>query len=550
MKIYNTISRLLCLPLLSRQAAALPTNASLPNLPQPQAGLMAHSAIDGMNTDGYAVRAYTWRDSSGLARSVSLVHSDRKDPAGFYGGYMRNYNYTVGGVSRNCTSSDPDHPGFGFLVNHYIDNGSYPSESSRFHPSTSESTYLNGRHHSIHEYTYNYALGDQPMAATIQWLFKSGHDHPIIAITQDASAAAPNKLMADFRSPYGDFEFDGGNDSIVAGVGWGDHYKFITGNQSTLTMASGWHYDVPNTVPYVQLFTLKPDAEMGLIQTQTYLQHDLGGYDGYHFWNKSAPNGPMPPAESWPFQLNQYSLPYTNTSKRIALGSNYGALGQESYPSYGEDRMLSGVMQSFSVHMALGTHSAGSVAQQVAAVEAVQQATLVAGPGVEVRTAMPAGIGRSDINPLGGPSGYNPAYATWELIAAANVTQMNLSLLTDNSTLHNPTFVVHNWPSARPPKAVVNDGAPLVADSLQGYLASVDVARQTLWLTIGADVSAQKPLVLAISAPEPDVGHKGAHWSKVAVGLSASGAVIGAAGGIYAAVHAIQKIRQPRILGT
>ncbi|RYF49365.1 MAG: hypothetical protein EOO38_08085 [Cytophagaceae bacterium] len=125
MKISNTLSGLLSLPFLARSAVALPTNATLPGLPQSQAGLMAHSAIDVMNTDGYAVRAYTWSDSSGLARSVSLVHSDRKDPAGFYGGYMRNYNYTVGGVRRNCTSSDPDHPGFGFLVNHYIDNGTY-----------------------------------------------------------------------------------------------------------------------------------------------------------------------------------------------------------------------------------------------------------------------------------------------------------------------------------------------------------------------------------------------------------------------------------------
>ena len=109
-----------------------------------------------------------------------------------------------------------------------------------------------------------------------------------------------------------------------------------------------------------------PDAEMGLVQTQTYLQHDAGGYQFYPNWGKSDADGPMPEDFNWTYQLNQYELPSTTRSKRMAWGSNFGAVGQTSYLAYGDDKNLVGYpYQSYSLFVVLDKHSLSPVAGQV-----------------------------------------------------------------------------------------------------------------------------------------------------------------------------------------
>ncbi len=178
-------------------------------------------------------------------------------------------------------------------------------------------------------------------------------------------------------------------------MGWGDRYKFRSLN-SPVTMASGWDYSQPNTIPYVIEWANSPDAEMGLVQTQTYLQHDAGGYWFYDRWGTTDANGPMPEDYNWTYQLNQYELPSTTRSKRMAWGSNFGAVGQTSYLAYGDDKNLVGYpYQSYSVFVVLDKHSLGPVAQQVAEIETVQRTALSASVGTVVASG-PAGIGRSD----------------------------------------------------------------------------------------------------------------------------------------------------------
>jgi len=95
-------------------------------------------------------------------------------------------------------------------------------------------------------------------------------------------------------------------------------------------MASPWTYTAANTVPYVVMWAAAADAEMGLVQTQTFDQHVAGGdYGGGMIadcqGHTSATKGAqcssgqtMPTDWLWPYQLNQYELPYVSTSKRLA----------------------------------------------------------------------------------------------------------------------------------------------------------------------------------------------------------------------------------------
>jgi hypothetical protein len=305
-------------------------------------------------------------------------------------------------------------------------------------------------------------------------------------------------INADTRAPYGDLQWDGGLNSPVAGVGWGDRYKFRS-LASPVTMASGWDYSQPNTVPYVVEYTVSPDAEMGLVQTQTYLQHDAGGYWFYPKWGTSDADGPMPEDYNWTYQLNQYELPFTTTSKRMAWGSNFGAVGRTAYPAYGDDKTLSGYpYQSYSVFVVLDKHSRGPVAGQVGQVEAVQGTALSATAG-SVVTSGPAGIGRPDTAAYA-PAGYNQIYSTWNVRAdAAGAAAFTLNAA--QGALANPIVVIHNYQAALAPATISVNGISRAADV--GYFASLDAASNQLWLTLRGQFSGPTQISLTASGEPP-----------------------------------------------
>src|SRR5690606_13295608 len=155
----------------------------------------------------------------------------------------------------------------------------------------------------------------------------------------------------------------------------------------------------------------------------------------------SDPDGPMPPDYNWTYQLNQYELPFTNTSKRMAWGSNFGAVGQTSYPAYGDDKTLSGYPYlSYSVFIVLDKHSLDPVNSQVVQIERVQKTILTASTGTVV-TSGPAGIGRSDTVTYA-PAGYDHVYSTWN-IRANNNNQATFTLNPTQGALINPIVVIH-----------------------------------------------------------------------------------------------------------
>ncbi len=237
-------------------------------------------------------------------------------------------------------------------------------------------------------------------------------------------------------------------------------------------------------------WTNSPDAEMGLVQTQTYLQHDAGGYWFYPNWGSSDANGPMPEDYNWPYQLNQYELPFVTTSKRMAWGANFGAVGQTTYLAYGDNKNLAGYpYQSYSVFVVLDKHSRSRVASQVTEIETVQKTILSASVG-SVVTSGPAGVGRAD-SVAYAPAGYNHIYSTWN-VRANDRNGATFALNVTQGSLTNPVVVVHNYSAAAAPATILINGATKTADV--DYFASLDDANNQLWLTLKGAFSATTPI--------------------------------------------------------
>jgi hypothetical protein len=211
----------------------------------------------------------------------------------------------------------------------------------------------------------------------------------------------------------------------------------------------------------------------------------------------------MPRDYNWPYQLNQYEIPHQNpvTSKRLAWGSNFGAVGQTSYPALGDASSRSGYpFQSYSVFIAMGKQSTATVAAQVREIETVQRTTLVARAGTVVK-AGPAGIARTD-NVAYRPAGYNHIYSTWELLAdTQNTVDFDMNIAA--GTLRNPIFVIRNYTAATPPEQITVNG--VVKRSGVDFFPSVDAASKRLWLTFKGALSGTTSIRIGSTPPTPVV---------------------------------------------
>lgn len=303
--------------------------------------------------NSYNCDVYRWVDSAGKQRTAALSRNNTADPGDSRGGVLYQYRFTPTGTTteRVITGTGAhSYNGFGYVVNHYSDTAFVSTGTTGTYAKV-----FTGRHHAIHQFKLTYPLNGVAIVATIHWYFATGQDNPIYAITFDTSAAGPGGLSfeADSRAPYGDMQFGGdGSNPNVSGVAWGDKYKFTT-TSATLTPQSTWDYTQPNTVPYTQMWITSPDAEMGAVQTQTWLQHNTGGSWFHTNWGHTSANRVgtdfgawmMPVNWQWPYQLNQYEM-MDNTSptgsKRCAWGLPYGAVGRTSYSGYGYENTYSG----------------------------------------------------------------------------------------------------------------------------------------------------------------------------------------------------------------
>jgi hypothetical protein len=298
-------------------------------------------------------------------------------------------------------------------------------------------------------------------------------------------------VRADSRAPYGDLGWDADTNGDIEGLAWGDKYKFTTTGAGPVRPQSTWDYSQPNTIPHVVEWSKGVDAEMGLVQTQPWDQTVSGGdYGGgvlaSDCWGKtSSAHGPacvgnagwtMPSDYLWPYQMNNWELPFTTSSHRIAWGATYGAVGQTSYDSFG--KKLSGYpYTSYSMLVVLGQHSDGEVLAQVGEMEHAATASMTASKGY-VATNGAGGVGRTDAVTFT-PAGYSPVYGTWDVDPENNAATVTL---TSAAGLSRPILRLRNYMAATAPAHVQLDGKELVADV--DYFATVDTTGEVLWITI------------------------------------------------------------------
>ncbi|QRN99923.1 hypothetical protein JRI60_13260 [Archangium violaceum] len=436
----------------------------------------------------YDSDVYRWLDSGRQQRTAVLTRNDSRDPGGSYGGMLRQFRFRVGTQERVSTGTGASGlwNGWGYVVSHYGNTVAYSANI----PGNHRRVFV-GRHHAVHEFSWSIPISGIPVKVTVHWFFSTGRDHPVYAVTFDTSAAGPGGLPtnADSRTPYGDIAWDGdGTNAWVDGVKWGDKYRFFSRDEP-LTDQSRWDYRQLNAVPYTLTYSRSADAEMGMVQTLDWLQHNTGGtwfHDNWGHASEDRVNASqfgswlMPPNWNWPYQMCQYEMGNTQPtrSKRLAWGLMYGAVGSLLYGAYGNGGQLSGhPHQSYSVFMVMGRQSAETVLAQATQVERMLRAQLVAIRGSLVSEG-PPGVARADTAryPV---AGYNSTYAAYEL--QPDVTgQFTVTLNAAGGDIQNPVFLVHKEGGV--PGRVYLDGVPLIADL--DYFASSDASTGVVWLTL------------------------------------------------------------------
>ncbi|MBK8066087.1 MAG: hypothetical protein IPK27_00205 [Rhodanobacteraceae bacterium] len=477
-------------------------------------------AVGGMQSE-----RYTWRDADNQPRVAALARNDGQvGPQGQRGGELWEYRYEVPGGTRIVRQTGSFAGGFGYVVSHRNEGttgigGNDDSPLGHGFSGQFLSVFA-GRHHAILRFTQRYPRYSRTDAVppntqyqvpvTIEWMIANGRSHPLWAMTWDLTGALPNAVPADAlnddtRAPYGEMLFDGaasaGAHSVVAGVGWGDRYQFVS-TTNPVTLGSEWTWNQPNTIPYVKLWTSAVDATMGTVQTQTIVQQDAGGYFGTNRWNSTSAAGlactvfgnnyRMPCDFNWPYQSINYSLGgggATNNT-RLAWGSNFGWLGQQAYFTHGSafwggplpNTTASGwPRKSYATFVVLDRHSEDPVGAQVAEIETVQTTTASAAVG-SVRTSGPAGVARPD-SVTYAPAGWNHVRAAWAFDAAGN--QLDANLAVANGALRRPLLIVSNWTAALPAGIRFN-GQTLVQDV--DYLPSLRADTNELWITLLRDL--------------------------------------------------------------
>jgi hypothetical protein len=362
------------------------------------------------------------------------------------------------------------------------------------------------------------------LPVTIDWMFSTGRDNPVWAVTWKLNDPTDptypinvpvNSLEDDSRGPYGELLFDGsaseGAHSIIAGVGWGDRYKFAS-TANPVTYNSGWTWNTANTIPYVKLWTTAIDATMGTVQTQPITQQDAGGYFGTNRWNSTSASGSacaagqdsgaahvMPCSYNWPYQSVNYSMGAAigqndnsgTNNTRLAWGTNFGFLGQSAYHIHGSaywggplpDATAPGwPAKSYSTYVVLGTHSSDPVGAQVTQNETLQNVGLSATVG-SVATSGPAGVNRSD-NVTYTPAGYDPRYGALTFNATGNALDANIAV--SSGTLKKPLVVLRNYTGAYPSTVTLNNVA-LTIDV--DYFPSLRAGSSELWITLNSNLS-------------------------------------------------------------
>lgn len=501
--------------------------------------------------------SYAWTDSIGQPRSALLARN-----TSIGGGVLDRYVYRLANATtRTVNSTASGAGGFGYVVSHLnyqSDCAATPDtqfcESYRVIGDDSPlglgftgtySVKFAGRHHAIHEFktTYPRFTGPHPAGAkfirydvpvTIQWLFANAHDHPLWTVTWDWSAvpaALPlaQQIEGDARGPYGELDFDGiaNSGNAIGGIAWAvNQQRFVT-TTTPFTLNSAWTWNTVGdaAIPHHMMWIHNANAQMGVVQTSLLATHDAGngGYtNGGGFQGATsavgnacgdAPGYKLFCVWDWPFQSienNFYGgvnvVPTATTNgRRFAWGAKLGAIGRAAYSNYVNATVTQAQAKSYSTFVVLGENGAGvnPVADQVNELQRILKAaspiTATASVGTLATSGL-AGIGRSDTQTYT-RAGYNPVYSTWDVAANANKATLNW-VTSGVDSLKNPVLRVLGYNASTGPTSVTFNAVALVADT--DYLASVDTANSTLWITLLRTISgATNTLAINATAVAP-----------------------------------------------
>ena len=290
-------------------------------------GCAAMQHEGGVSVGGYVSDRFTWSDGACAHRSAALVRNDASDPGGSRGGYLRQLVWNRAGTDITATGTGASGwNGWGYVVNHYGNT----SDSSRGRLGT-YSTPLNGAHHALHEFKVRVNPGG-PVDATVRWFFATGRSNPVVSVSYDATPAGPNAVAADTRAPYGDLAFEA---RAAPSAEWSGatsplhHHGRPTGDDGGYVgLHPAEHRAVRAHVVAEQRRRdgRRADAVLGAAPRgrrlrRRHARRQLLGQDQRHQGRRCSPsNWTMPQDWMWPFQLNQYELPYTNASHRLAWG--------------------------------------------------------------------------------------------------------------------------------------------------------------------------------------------------------------------------------------
>jgi hypothetical protein len=474
---------------------------------------------------------FTWQDSANHPRVAVLAHNDGVTFNGAQGGSLRQFQYQLAnGSTRTATVTtygNAGYEGFGYVVSHSTAGNCVGDDSplGGFIPGT-WTRIFEGRHHAIFRFQQNYPRncttdnsGTHTIPVTIDWVFSTGRDNPLWAITYNIAGASPalaaNIIFDDSRAPYGELNIDGEGFQDIDGTAWGDRFKF-TSTTAPVTLSSDWTWNVANTVPYIKEWIGTPlgaspvynrDATMGLVQTQPMSQQDAAGGRGTNFgpdmafyWGKTSAQGnaggayKMPIQNEWPYQANADSIGVgagsSNNNSRLTWGTQWGFLGQTSYQTndpYGNTSNTAPgyPKKSYSVYVVLGQHTAAPVETQVTQIETIQSLTFTPAPTIgSVVTTCPAGINRSPDTVTCAPAGYNHVYGALAFSAAGNALDATINV--GSGTIKNPMIIISNYTSASYPTVKLG-GVTLTSDA--GYYASLRGSANELWITLNANLS-------------------------------------------------------------
>jgi hypothetical protein len=485
---------------------------------------------------------FTWRDGNGFPRVASLAHNDAEVNNGSHGGALREYKFQLSnGQTRTATVTtygNAGYGGFGYVTLHssrYVGcNGDDSPLGLQF--SGHWQRIFEGRHHVIFRFTQLYPRNcptsgpviTRYLPVTIDWMFSTGRDNPVWAVTYDVDqisdgvnpAVGADMYWDDSRAPYGELNIDGEGFTNLNGVAWGDRYRFTTTNApgTDVTWNSPFNWTATNTVPFVKEWLDGPlnagrlDATMGIVQTQSITQQDAGGArdlgvgsDITPYWHKtdadnvhSAGAHTLPDGNNWPYQAmgNNFFSNAGSNNARMTWKTQFGFIGQTAYTINGGAVESSAATapgyprKSYSTYVVLGQHSTAPepVDDQRAYVETITNAnnlTLSINGGIgSVVTSGPAGITRAD-NVTYAPAGYNHVYGALAFSASSSNLDANIAIAA--GTLKKPLIIVSNYTTGADPQAVKLAGVTLAADV--DYFASVRASANELWITLNRDLS-------------------------------------------------------------